>query len=109
MLNLTDIHVELCRERDEMLLRAQAPIELAKGDEADMATMSQNKEQAIWLANDAKSRLVAIEKALDRIAAGTYGDCAQCGGAIPEERLAAIPLTLFCVGCQTRQERPRKK
>jgi DnaK suppressor protein len=109
VLNLTDIQAELCRERDDMLVRAQTPIELAKGDEADMATMSQDKEQAIWLANDAKSRLAAIEKALARIEAGTYGACMQCGGAIPEERLTAIPLTMYCVGCQSRQERPRKK
>jgi len=90
-------------------VRAQTPVELAKGDEADMAVMSQNKERALWLANDAKARLGAIEKALKRLEQGTYGSCVQCNSAIPEDRLNAIPTTLYCLSCQSQFERPRKK
>jgi DnaK suppressor protein len=109
VLNLEEIELELCRARDEMVLRMDVPIELGKGDEADMATMSQNKERAIWLANDAKSRLVAIEGALKRIERGTYGACAECTQQIPDERLTTMPLALYCVNCQSRLERRRVK
>lgn len=92
-----------------MILRAQTPIETAKGDDADIAAMSQNKAHSMWLADDAKQKLAAIEKALERIEQGKYGACAHCSKPIPEERLMAMPLTLYCVACQSRTERSRLK
>ena len=41
-----------------------------------------------------------IDGALDRIAAGTYGTCAQCQGEIPAERLDFRPFAATCVACQ---------
>ena len=105
MLNLYTVRLALQREREEMLKRAKTPVETGKGDDADLATMSQNKERVLWLANDARQRLEAIEKALERIDRGTYGACANCGNPIPEERLHAMPLTLYCVACQGKLER----
>ncbi|TNE88363.1 MAG: TraR/DksA family transcriptional regulator [Deltaproteobacteria bacterium] len=40
-----------------------------------------------------------IRAALDRLDAGTYGECASCGGTIPAGRLAAIPTATQCVDC----------
>ena len=40
-----------------------------------------------------------IEAALDRIANGSYGTCANCGEAIGEERLDAVPATPLCATC----------
>ena len=40
-----------------------------------------------------------INAALERIAEGTYGQCASCGTEIPAARLRAIPYTAFCVTC----------
>ena len=40
-----------------------------------------------------------IEAALDRIKQGTYGICAACGEAIPEERLDAVPQATTCRDC----------
>jgi DnaK suppressor protein len=44
-------------------------------------------------------RLDEIDAALERIAAGTYGNCVQCGQAIPLERLQFRPSALSCVAC----------
>ena len=44
--------------------------------------------------------IAEIDAALDRIAAGTFGLCVHCGGAIPEERLAFRPFASGCVSCQ---------
>lgn len=48
--------------------------------------------------------LASIEGALERIAAGTYGTCEDCGGPIPEKRLRAIPYTSVCVPCEEQRE-----
>lgn len=44
-----------------------------------------------------------IDAALERIAAGTYGSCAHCSAAIPEERLELRPRTSTCVACTDRR------
>ncbi len=50
----------------------------------------------------AREALSDIEHALERLDAGTYGTCEECGIAIPFERLEAIPATRFCVACSGR-------
>jgi RNA polymerase-binding protein DksA len=49
--------------------------------------------------------LSQIEEALTRIDGGTFGTCARCGHAIPEERLEARPWANLCIGCQREVER----
>jgi DnaK suppressor protein len=41
----------------------------------------------------------AVDAALERLDAGTYGTCQRCGRAIPEERLEYIPWAASCVTC----------
>ena len=41
--------------------------------------------------DDLKERLAAVERAEERLAAGTYGLSVQSGEAIPDERLEAAP------------------
>lgn len=48
--------------------------------------------------------LRALEVARARIAAGTYGACAECGVDIPVARLEAYPAAIRCTPCQTRAE-----
>jgi RNA polymerase-binding transcription factor DksA len=47
----------------------------------------------------ARQRLAATEDALDRVAAGVFGRCEQCGAAIPEVVLAAAPESRYCDRC----------
>jgi DnaK suppressor protein len=49
--------------------------------------------------------LQEIEAALTRIADGSYGVCAGCGGEIAHARLKAYPMATRCVPCQERNER----
>ncbi len=97
------------KERAELLGRDEAPVETARGDDADLAVMAEDKERELWLANDAKQRLELIDKALARIANGTYGKCTNCGQPIPEERLRALPLTLYDVTCQSKLEKKSRR
>jgi len=41
-----------------------------------------------------------IMAALERLAAGTYGACTDCGEAIAYERLLAYPTAKRCIHCQ---------
>jgi RNA polymerase-binding transcription factor DksA len=43
--------------------------------------------------------IVDIERTLVRIDDGTYESCARCAGPIGDSRLAALPLTTFCIRC----------
>lgn len=49
--------------------------------------------------------LKQVESALSRLDEGAYGDCAECGEAIPLERLRVQPAALRCASCQVAQER----
>lgn len=44
-------------------------------------------------------QLRAVEAALARVEAGSYGQCTVCGQTIAAERLAAIPWAATCVAC----------
>lgn len=50
-----------------------------------------------------------IEGALRRVAAGTWGTCISCHGAIPDERLAAYPTAKRCRPCQQKHEQARAR
>jgi DnaK suppressor protein len=44
--------------------------------------------------------LAEIEAALGRLAAGRFGWCEQCGGAIATARLAEVPQARYCPECE---------
>ncbi len=77
-------------------------------------TIVDNKEGADWLVyeaiHDAEERrdlheLRAVKAALERLDAGQYGLCTECGERIAQERLAALPAAARCAACQRRVER----
>lgn len=53
----------------------------------------------IDLLAQAEADVAAVEGALARLDAGTYGRCARCGEPVGDERLAAQPTTEECVAC----------
>lgn len=48
-----------------------------------------------------------VREALERVDAGTYGRCVDCGTELPDERLEARPEASRCVNCQQRVEAVR--
>lgn len=61
------------------------------------ATIAFELSQASALLQQSSAGLAQVEAALARIAVGTYGTCAVCGGPIAEGRLEARPWTPFCI------------
>lgn len=68
-------------------------------DSTERATEAENDEVLEELGQVGEAELKAIDAALDRIAAGTFGACAKCGEPISAERLDAVPYTPFCQEC----------
>ena len=82
--------------------------EVARGVDnhlAETATVTLDREIDYTLEENEKHVLQAIDAALARIDAGTFGVCANCGREIPEERLHARPFAMLCIDCQRREER----
>lgn len=74
---------------------------VATDDEHDPegATIAFERAQVDALLRGARDHLAAIDRALDRVAAGAYGRCSSCGEAIAAERLAARPVAETCARC----------
>ena len=70
------------------------------GDEGDIARSISEVETHARLVERAGSRLREIDAALNRLAAGDYGICLNCGEEIPLARLQVIPFAIYCVDCQ---------
>lgn len=79
--------------------------ETAGDDQADTGSKNFEREHELSIANNTRDMLVQTERALSRIAAGTYGACESCGEAIGKARLQVFPRATLCVACKQRQER----
>lgn len=53
----------------------------------------------------ARRRQQQVAAALQRVAEGEYGECAECGDDIGFARLKARPEAPFCLTCQGRREK----
>jgi DnaK suppressor protein len=58
---------------------------------ADQASDLYDNELAEGLSDDLRVELAAVERAEQRLAAGTYGLSIETGEPIPDERLEAVP------------------
>ncbi|MGA9761197.1 MAG: TraR/DksA C4-type zinc finger protein [Gaiellaceae bacterium] len=97
------------RERIEESLRALAPCE---SDEpttelhlADQASDVYEAERDEGLSDDLRAELEAVERAEQRLAAGSYGLSVESGEPIPDERLEAEPTAERTAEEQARFER----
>lgn len=73
-------------------------------DVLDCALDSAHGEISSRLAEVESRELASIEKALERIRAGNYGQCEVCEAKIPLMRLKALPYATMCIECQQAAE-----
>jgi DnaK suppressor protein len=72
---------------------------------ADTGTETVDREIDYTLEETDGRILTAIDAALARIDAGTYGICVNCGAQIAPERLEAMPWATLCIDCKRKEER----
>jgi len=91
--------IERLRREQYGELAGQAP---DRGDESVAALISDLDHAEV---SRDLTELRAFEAARERLAQGTYGQCADCGGEIEYERLRAFPAAARCIRCQRRREK----
>ncbi|WP_265447949.1 TraR/DksA family transcriptional regulator [Flexivirga meconopsidis] len=62
-------------------------------------TIAVDRSMIDTLAKDAEAQLAAVDAALARLDAGTYGVCERCGAPIADGRLEARPTATVCTDC----------
>ena len=73
-------------------------------DSGDVASQEVNQSFKIRIREREEKLLKKIDSALERIKAGDFGACDDCGKAIEVKRLMARPVTTLCITCKNRQE-----
>jgi RNA polymerase-binding transcription factor DksA len=107
-----DLRAVLARERDDALAQiasldadfatiVEASRDVAADDEHDPegATIAFERQQVDAIRTQAIHRLNDLDRALEQLAAGSYGACESCGQPIAAERLAARPAARTCIAC----------
>ncbi len=109
---LDDLRARLREQRQEIVnmynqdVRAgQESTDEPTEDIVDRANNSYNRELMFSISDTERLMLLQVEDALNRIEAGTYGRCTNCGNAINPLRLDAVPWARFCIDCQELAEK----
>jgi DnaK suppressor protein len=77
----------------------------AGDDQADAGSKNLEREHEMSIVNNARDMLLQSERALSRLAAGTYGVCETCAEPIGKARLQVFPRATQCMPCKQKAER----
>lgn len=95
---------QIAQQRGGQTSRAEVAAEhFARHEDSDAQTHTA-RDLEFAINEHETAELAAIDAALARISAGSYGQCIDCETAIPPARLAATPETARCVSCQVKNE-----
>ena len=68
-------------------------------DSKERAKELEDREVVDALGNEAREEIAKIAAALQRLDAGDFGACIECGAPIEPARLAAYPYAEECIEC----------
>ena len=113
---VAEFKAALEREREVLVESAAGTItaerdreKLISVDEIDESTDEVMRAHEYRLRDRESGKLRKIERALERIAGGTYNECERCGEPIGYERLRARTVTTLCITCKEEQEAAEKQ
>jgi DnaK suppressor protein len=95
---------ELTEGVREQLRRARDGADEQQSEDTSGEGVSARDDISLALAQVQAETLQRIDAALARLAAGRYGDCAECGAPIPSQRLRALPFAVRCLDCEASRE-----
>ncbi|MBU1227587.1 MAG: TraR/DksA family transcriptional regulator [Actinobacteria bacterium] len=96
---LTEVIRDIEAEREEVRLSETSSERSPDPNTAEGGSLAFELEKELSVAQNAKDLLEKVVIAMERIEAGTYGSCADCGTVIPVARLDALPYAIRCVDC----------
>lgn len=74
-------------------------------DPVDQVRFDADRDLTIQTLDREATLIAEIRAALERMKDGGYGECEECGEAVGERRLNALPWARLCVHCQEGRER----
>ncbi|MBI5500860.1 MAG: TraR/DksA C4-type zinc finger protein [Deltaproteobacteria bacterium] len=78
-------------------------------DDMDLASSEYLQYFNLRLRGREKTYLEKIERAIQRIDSGSFGQCDECGEPIGLERLRVRPEATLCIRCKEAQEREEQQ
>lgn len=102
---VAELRAEIEEKDSELAEQLSDAVSGAGDDVTDTSAKAYQREHDLALAYNTRESLVQSERAIERINAGTYGECESCGQAIGKARLQAFPRATQCLGCKQREER----
>jgi DnaK suppressor protein len=73
-------------------------------DTEEVGSDNAEQELTLTLLGSDENILDQVEAAIQRIEGGGYGQCKECGEAIPKSRLDAVPYAADCIRCASQEE-----
>ena len=102
----TELASEIAQAEESFHALIMESGEGAGDDQADAGTKTFEREHEISILSNKKDLLDQSNRALERIEAGTYGACENCGKQIGKLRLQeANPRATMCMPCREREDR----
>ena len=95
----------MAQQRDGASTRVEAAAAHFGHPEDSQAQVSTERDLSLAMTEMETAELTALQEALERIEAGTYGDCTDCGKSIALARLQATPEAARCIDCQSAIEK----
>lgn len=95
---------QIAQQRGGVIGRAEAAADHFGRPEDSSAQLATEREIEFAIGEHETAELAAIDAALTRLQAGTYGECTDCGTHIPAARLHATPEAARCIHCQEKAE-----
>ena len=96
----------MAQQREGASTRVEAAAEHFGHPQDSHAQVTSARDLALAMTEMEMAELNAVQEALDRMAAGNYGACTDCGKHIALARLQATPEAARCIACQTAHEHP---
>ena len=91
----------LARDFDRMVA-ASADSNADDEHDPEGATIAFERQQLVALLAQVERHLADLDLALEKVTAGTYGQCEVCGRPIEATRLEARPAARTCITCAHR-------
>jgi RNA polymerase-binding transcription factor len=96
----THLQAQLTAIQEATFATSQSDLsgEVSFDDEnADAGTFTFERERDLSIENNVRDLLAKIDRALTRLADGSFGLCSRCGKPIEKARLKALPYVDLCI------------
>jgi len=90
------------KEKADEVLKSNTVNAIYSSHIADAGSDQQEMEKNYYMMDRKDTFLQYLNRALEMLAAGTFGICANCDNLIDKERLLEVPHTSSCFDCKSK-------